>query len=177
VKLSTRTRYGLRAVAELALRGAWKGAPEAPASGKSGSALARLPVRRQTGGRPVPLAAIAKRQGISEQYLRQIFMRLRRAGVVRGVLGKSGGYLLARDPGLTSALDVVRALGEQIDPVFCVRAPSRCRRVKECPTHPLWAKLGDLLKEALSATTVAELAERCPTRGRQSMPRGYVFEI
>jgi len=171
VKLSTRTRYGLRAVAELALRGAWKGAPEAPASGSSGSP------RERARGKPVPLAAIAKRQGISEQYLRQIFMRLRRAGVVAGVLGKSGGYLLARHPELISALDVARALGEQIGPVFCVRAPSRCRRVRECPTHPLWAKLGDLLKEALSATTVAQLAERCPTRGRQSMPRGYVFEI
>lgn len=169
MKLSTRTRYGLRAVAELALRGAWKDAPEVPPSGSSGSPGAS--------GRPVPLAAIAKRQGISEQYLRQIFMRLRRAGIVAGVLGKSGGYLLARDPGLISALDVVRALGEQIEPVFCVRAPSRCRRVRECPTHPLWARLGDLLKEALSTTTVAELAERCPTRGRQSMPRGYVFDI
>ncbi len=155
MKLSTRTRYGLRAAVELALRGAWKGSDT----------------------RPVPLASVAKRQGISEQYLRQIFMHLNHANIVEAVQGRSGGYLLARKPELVSALDVVKALGEEIEPVFCVRRPSKCRRVRECPTHPLWAKLGDLLKEALSTATVARLAERCPRRGQGSLPRGYMFRI
>ena len=155
MRLSTRTRYGLRAAVELALRGAWKGSEK----------------------RPVPLAAIAKRQGIPEQYLRQIFMHLNHASIVESTMGKHGGYRLAREPERTSALDVAKALGEEIEPVFCVRTPSRCRRVRECPTHPLWARLADAVKETLAATTVAELAERCPARGKQPMPRGYAFQI
>ena len=104
-------------------------------------------------------------------------MHLNHANIVEAVMGRRGGYLLAREPERISALDVARALGEEIEPVFCVRTPSRCRRVKECPTHPLWARLADVLKEVLSATTVAQLAERCPGRGRHSLPRGYMFQI
>jgi len=153
--LSTRTRYGLRAAVELALRGAWRG----------------------SGARPVPLAAVAKRQGISERYLRQIFMHLGRAGVVAAELGRRGGYRLAREPGRITALDVTKALGEELGPVFCVRRPSRCRRVRECPTYPLWGKLADAVTDILGATTVAELAERCPTRGRSALSRGCMFHI
>ena len=155
MKLSTKARYGLRAAAELALR----------ASAGNGSAL------------PVPLAAIAKRQGIPEQYLRQIFVSLKRARLVKAVRGTRGGYLLGREPEDISALDVVGAMGEEMAPVFCVRKPSACRRVSECPTHPLWCKLADAMREALSTTTVAQLAEMCPRRGRLALPRGHMFAI
>jgi len=142
LKLSTKTRYGLRATAELALRG----------SATNGDA------------RPVPLSAIAKRQGISEQYLRQIVMPLKRAGIVRAVRGKRGGYMLAREPGEITALDVVRAMGERLDLVFCVGKPSACERRKECPTHPLWSRLAEAMRRELSETTVAQLARECPGR-------------
>lgn len=155
MKLSTRARYALRAAAELALR----------------------KVAGNGGTRPVPLAAIAKRQGISEQYLRQIFMPLKRAGIVRAVRGKRGGYLLGREPGEISALEVVRAMGEKLEPVFCVGRPSSCRRASECPTHPLWCKLADAMREALATTTVGQLAEMCPKRGRLALPRGHTFDI
>jgi len=155
LKLSTKARYGLRATAELALR----------------------KVAEKGGPRPVPLSAIAKRQDIPEQYLRQIFMPLKRAGIVKAVRGKNGGYVLGREPGKISALDVVRAMGERLEPVFCVGRPSGCRRVGECPTHPLWCKLADAMREALSTTTVAQLAEMCPKRGRLALPRGHAFDI
>ena len=155
MKLSTRARYGLRAVVELALRGAYEG-----------SAV-----------NPVPLSQVSKRQGIPEQYLRQLFTRLRRARIVSAERGRSGGYFLARLPERISAMDVIEALEEKVEPVFCVRRPKECRRTSECPTHPLWCKLSDLMKEALTMTTVARLAERCPGRGRAALPRGYMFHI
>ncbi|MHC4251972.1 MAG: RrF2 family transcriptional regulator [Planctomycetota bacterium] len=155
LKLSTKARYGLRATAELALR----------------------KVVENGGTRPVPLSSIAKRQGIPEQYLRQIFMPLKRAGIVKAVRGKNGGYLLGRKPEKISALDVVRAMGELLEPVFCVGTPSKCRRVGECPTHPLWCKLADAMRQALSTTSVAQLAEMCPKRGRLALPQGHTFNI
>ena len=155
MKLSTKARYGLRATAELALR-------KIAGNGTT---------------RPVPLTEIAKRQGIPEQYLRQIFMPLKRAGVVKAVRGKNGGYLLARSPEEITALKIVQAMGEELGPVFCVGTPSACRRVSECPTHPLWCKLADAVREALRTTTVAQLAEMCPRRGRRALMRGHVFDI
>ena len=159
MKLSTRVLYGLKAVVELALRGAY-----------DGSAV-----------NSVPVSQVSKRQGIPEQYLRQLFARLRRARIVSAERGRSGGYFLARLPERISAMDVMEALGERIEPVFCVRKPKECRRAPECPTHPLWCRLADIMKEALSAMTVAQLAERCPGRGRgrgrAALPRGYMFHI
>ena len=155
MKLSTRARYGLRATTELALL----------REGLDGEA------------KPVPLARIAKRQGIPEQYLRQIFLSLRRAGIVRAVRGTSGGYLLGREPVDISARDVVRAMGERLEPVFCIREPSECERAAECPTRPLWSKLARAMETALSTTTVAQLAETCPGKGCPASAPGYMFNI
>jgi Rrf2 family protein len=155
MKLSTRARYALRAVVELALQGAWKG--------------------RKT--KPVPLSQISKLQGISAKYLRQLFARLGKKGIVRAVRGSRGGYGLARPPERISAMDVLGAIDEEIAPLECVSRPKSCKRRRECPTHPLWCKLADALKDALTATTVAELAERCPRRGCRPLPRGYMFQI
>jgi len=109
--------------------------------------------------RPVPLSAIAKRQGISEQYLRQIVMPLKRAGIVKAVRGKRGGYLLARGAGDITALEVVGAMGERLEPVPCVGGPSTCKRAGECPTRPLWRGLAEAMRRELSQTTVAQLVQ------------------
>jgi Rrf2 family protein len=144
MKMSTRARYGLRAMVDLAARGAWRGAS----------------------GRTVPLSLIGRSQGIPEQYLRQIFLALKRGGLVEAVMGKDGGYRLVRPPVRISAYDVVRALGEAIVPVPCVRNRSVCCRVKRCPTHDLWCRVALLMKTAMVSTTVAQLAVHCPLRGR-----------
>lgn len=155
LKLSTRVRYGLRAAVELALRGAWRG----------GS------------GRPVPLSAVVKCQKIPEPYLRQIFFSLKKAGLVEAAMGKSGGYRLTRNPVRVTANDVLKGLGETIVPVPCVRKRFVCSLVRACPTHPLWCRVADMLKKAMSLTTVGQLAERCPLRGRRPWPRETLFEI
>ena len=137
MRLSTRTRYALRAVAELASRG----------------------TGRNEDVKPIPLGDLARRQGIPEQYLRQIFLILKRAGLVQAVRGKSGGYLLGRAPDKITSLDVIEAMGEKIEPVFCVEDPTQCTRASVCPTHALWRELADTVRDTLSATTVAGLAE------------------
>jgi Rrf2 family protein len=157
MKLSTRVRYALRAAVELALRRAFVG---------EGGATSF-----------VSLAQVAKRQGIAVPYLRQIFVSLRRNGIVKAAHGCAGGYTLARAPEAISAYDVLAAMGERLGPVDCVSKPSSCARAKECPTHPLWCHLADLQREALEAASLAQLADRCPRRGKESLPRGHVFEI
>ena len=152
---STRFRYGLRAAVELALAGAW----------------------RRPGARPAPLAEVASRQGISERYLRQIFMALRRAGIVVASRGRGGGYLLARAPSAISARDVARAVGERLEPVGCTARPRVCPRRRECPTYPLWCSVAEDLEARLESASVEDLAARCPARARRRVPAGHDFCI
>lgn len=156
--LTARARYGLRATAELALR----------------------EVAGSAGPWPMPVSAIARRQHIPEQYLRHVLLSLKRAGIVEAVRGKGGGYLLGRGAEDISALDVLRAMGEYMEPVYCVGNPSACDHVGECPAHPLWCKLADAAQEVLKSTTVAQLAQNCMRKDREpgdAPPRGYMFDI
>lgn len=110
---------------------------------------------------PVPLKAVAERQGISEHYLEQLMGALRKAGLVGSVRGAQGGYSLARDPGNITAGDIIRALEGPIAPVECVdeRGATPCDRVDQCVTYIVWRRLRDAMVEALDAMNLAELAE------------------
>jgi len=134
MRLSTVGRYALRAMVDLALHG---------------------------DQRPIQRLDIAERQEVSEQYLAQLFVKLRRAGLVESVRGPHGGYTLARDAGQISAGDVLRAVEETLEPVFCVDDDPElsCPRVDGCPTHWLWAKLGDAINTVLDSVTLAELCQ------------------
>jgi Rrf2 family iron-sulfur cluster assembly transcriptional regulator len=114
---------------------------------------------------PVLCKEIAERQEISDQYLSQLFLRLRRAKLVKSVRGPGGGYVLMRDAGQVSAGDVLRAVEEELDPVFCVDddAQSSCPRVDGCPTHWLWAKLGDAINGVLDSVMLDELCRHADT--------------
>ena len=110
---------------------------------------------------PVLCKEIAERQEVSDQYLSQLFLKLKRAKLVRSVRGPGGGYVLTRDARQISAGDVLRAVDETLEPVFCVDAdaPSSCHRVEGCPTHWLWAKLGDAISGVLDSVTLDELGQ------------------
>jgi Rrf2 family iron-sulfur cluster assembly transcriptional regulator len=157
MKLSTQVRYAVRALTELALRGAWK----TPSGDRD----------------PVPLSVVARRQHIDERYLRQIFMKLKKAGLVEATQGRMGGYLIARAPDKVTTYDVVMAMGESLGPVFCAGKPSKCKRSKDCPTFPLWSRLAEQIKQTLTLTSIEQLARRCPRRGAEAMARGHVFDI
>ena len=144
MKLSTRTRYGLRAVVEMAQQGAWR--------------------RGQDVSRRVALGSIAEVQDIDPEYLKQIFVALRKAGIVQAVQGRAGGYVLSRAPKDISALDLAQALDEGTELVPCVDAPEDCDRSEDCPTHRLWMKVAEQVRRVLASTTVAKLARECPRR-------------
>jgi Rrf2 family protein len=110
---------------------------------------------------PVLCKEIAARQEVSDQYLSQLFLKLKRADLVRSVRGPGGGYVLARDASRISAGDVLRAAEENLGPVFCVDDASEdtCPRADGCPTHWLWGRLGDAISGVLDSVTLAELCQ------------------
>jgi Rrf2 family iron-sulfur cluster assembly transcriptional regulator len=135
MRLSTKGRYAVMAVADLA----------------------------RQGDRAVSLAEIASRQQISLSYLEQLFARLRRAGLVRSVRGPGGGYRLARSPAETHVADVVLAVDEPIRATRCTGASSLkgCMPGGErCLTHELWEDLGRQIHRYLAAVSIEDILER-----------------
>jgi Rrf2 family iron-sulfur cluster assembly transcriptional regulator len=134
MKLSTKGRYAVMAMADLAAA---------------------------SDGRPVPLADIASRQEISLSYLEQLFARLRRAGVVSSVRGPGGGYRLARDASETRVSDIILAVDEPVDVTRCQHGLSGCMETgKRCVTHDLWDELSRHIQLFLSSVTLEDIVAR-----------------
>jgi Rrf2 family transcriptional regulator, cysteine metabolism repressor len=132
VRVSARELYGLRAMGAFA---------------------------RHFGQGPLSLAEVARTQGISQPYLEQIAIDLRRAGLLRSRRGAQGGYYLARAPETTTAGDVIRALEGAILPVQCMDEEKcqPCAREDECTARGIWEEVRDRLVETLDAITLADL--------------------
>lgn len=135
MKLSTKGRYAVMAMVDLAKHGS---------------------------GRPIALADIAERQEISLSYLEQLFARLRRGGLVKSVRGPGGGYLLARPPEESRISDVILAVDEPIRATRCTPgSPAGCRaNQSRCLTHDLWEELGNQIHLFLSSVTLADVIEQ-----------------
>ncbi len=135
MKLTTKGRYAVTAMADLAAHAA---------------------------GAPVALAEIAMRQGISVSYLEQIFARLRREGLIESARGVSGGYSLARDPGDIRIADIVAAADEEIKTTACEKGSSvGCQGTSaRCLTHDLWDELGRQIEIFLNAVTLEDVIAR-----------------
>lgn len=134
MKLSTKGRYGARAMLDLALH----------YNEKEG---------------PVSLGGIAERQGLSEEYLEQIFSALRKAGYVESVRGSQGGYKISRPLDQITVGDILRVLEGSLAPVDCVienKAPT-CERFEECVLSGVWLKLRDAINEAVDSFSLADL--------------------
>ena len=134
MRLSTKARYALRAMVDLAA------------------------YSEQT---PVSRRDIADRQGISPHYLEQLFARLRDAGLIEAVRGPGGGYRLTRQADEITAGDVVRAVENVLSPVACLIADPdlRCERAPTCPTQHVWKELGERVSQYLDSLTVKDLCE------------------
>ena len=143
MQLSTRTRYGCRAMVELALN-------------------------RENG--VMSLNEIANRQEISVKYLGQIFPSLKAAGLVRSIRGPKGGYVLARDPSAICVSDIVHVLEGSLAPVECLDAPELCERAECCATRDVWKQLGDRMEDVLRSTSLSDLAQS--QRGKLKNPDG-----
>lgn len=130
MKLSTRTRYGTRALLELALR-------------------------KDEG--PIFLREIAKQQQLSLPYLEQLISPLVAAGIVRSVKGPRGGVSLAKEPEDVNLGDVTRLLEGTTAPVECVADPSVCERSGSCVTRDVWSELNDVVDAFLRSKTLQDL--------------------
>ena len=134
MKLSTRGRYAVMAMADLA---------------------------RAQSERPVTLADIAQRQEISLSYLEQLFAKLRRGGLVTSVRGPGGGYKLGRKAADIRISDVILAVDEPIQTTRCENgSPKGCIGGERCITHDLWEELGRQIHMFLSSVTLADVIEK-----------------
>ncbi|WP_295386021.1 Rrf2 family transcriptional regulator [uncultured Thiodictyon sp.] len=132
MRLSTKGRYAVTAMLDLALQG---------------------------GEGPVTLADISVTQGISLSYLEQLFAALRHKQLVRGVRGPGGGYYLGRPANEISIADIICAVDEWVEFTRC-SGRENCRGGQPCLTHQLWDQLSDEIFNFLSGITLANMVER-----------------
>ena len=134
MKLSTRGRYGLRAMIDLAVH-SLDGA--------------------------VSISSIAARQELSESYLEQLMSKLKKAGLIISVRGAQGGYLLARAASDISVGDVLRALEGDLNPVVCaaISGSSACNSEDTCVTKYVWKKISESINAAVDGIPLSELIE------------------
>ena len=147
MKLSTRTRYGTRALLDVALHG-------------------------ENG--PVLLRDIAWRQQISLRYLEQLVKPLIIGGIVRSTRGPRGGISLARRPEEIKLSEVVRILEGWIAPVECVANPELCTRSEFCAARDIWAELKKAMNGILESTTLQDLVE---CQRRKGQPGEVMYHI
>ena len=133
MNISTKGRYGLRAMIELALR-------------------------YEEG--PLSLREIADSQQISYKYLEQLVPSLKAEGLIESYQGSKGGYSLKKAPDEISALEVVKALDGSLAPVECVEDPKLCDRYSFCATQELWNEINESLRKLLRSKTLKQLAKK-----------------
>ena len=129
MRLTTKGRFAVTAMVDLALRG---------------------------GNGPVTLAGISERQDISLSYLEQLFGKLRRHHLVESVRGPGGGYCLTKALEDVSVADIIRAVDEPIDATQC-GGKENCKDDGRCMTHDLWVNLNARIYEYLNSVSLAEL--------------------
>ncbi|MEN8206249.1 MAG: Rrf2 family transcriptional regulator [Pseudomonadota bacterium] len=108
---------------------------------------------------PVTLADISGKQAISLSYLEQLFVRLKKHGLVEGMRGPGGGYRLAHSPEDISIAEVINAIGEDIDVTQCGGSED-CQDGERCLTHALWEKLGKEIHGFMKGITLAGFLKR-----------------
>ena len=108
---------------------------------------------------PVNLMDISKRQGISLAYLEQLFLRLRKQGLISSARGPGGGYRLRQSQGDISVADVIRAVDEQVDATRC-GGHQNCQADERCLTHDLWEDLSLHITGFLSDISLSDLVQR-----------------
>jgi len=143
MKLTTKGRFAVTAMLDLALHGA---------------------------DGPVTLAGISARQKISLSYLEQLFGKLRRRELVESVRGPGGGYHLARDAAKITVADIIRAVDEPIDSTQC-GGRENCHDHHRCMTHELWEELNSTVAGFLSGIKLSDLVEKQRTK-KISVVRG-----
>ncbi len=142
MKISTQSRYGLRALFDIAYHSA---------------------------GLSTQVKDISTRQAISPRYIEQIFQKLKRAGIIKSIRGPSGGYYLARKPAEISVGDIVRATEGAVQLVHCVGARQggrkACDRIPQCVVRDVWTEASGRLMTYLDSVTLQDLCKEAQAKG------------
>lgn len=111
-------------------------------------------------GEIISVKEISANQGISPQYVEQLLVKLRKAGLVKSIRGSNGGYQLAKEASDITSGDIIRTLEGYIYPVFCIDtkiSKKECNRAPRCAARLLWKRVGEKTAEILDATTINDL--------------------
>ncbi|MBE0534926.1 MAG: Rrf2 family transcriptional regulator [Phycisphaerae bacterium] len=133
MKLSSRSRYGFRAILELAI---------------------------DYGKGPLQIKTIAEREDISNKYLEQLISLLKSSGLVRSVRGPHGGYELTRPPAEVKLDDIFMTLEGPPISVECLEHPEHCPRCMDCVTRQVWAKMQSAMMGVLESLTLQDLVDK-----------------
>ncbi len=132
MKLSTKCRYGARAIVEIA---------------------------KNDHNGPVKRKDIVKNQEISDSYLENILITLKNGGIINAIRGASGGYTLRRPASEITLLEVVNILEGSLAPVECIDTPAICNRTEMCSTRGVWKQLKIAKEEVLRNVNIQQLVE------------------
>jgi len=133
MRISTKIRYGTRAMVELA---------------------------SHYGEGPIELKEVAKNENISLKYLEQVIIPLRSAGLVKSVRGSKGGYSLARPPSEICISDLVEILEGPVHLVECLRDPNACQRSSFCVSRDIWEEVSDGINRIFHSVTLEDMVNR-----------------
>lgn len=154
MRLSTQSRYGVRAIFDIAYH---------------------------SEGLGTQVKDISRRQGISQRYLEQIFQKLRKAGIVGSKRGPTGGYFLGKKPEDITLGEVIRITEGGINPVRCVNAQDSrqpCERSGECVTQIVWNEAGKRLGDYFDSVTVKDLCKLANEMGiKKDLDKRFVYYI
>jgi Rrf2 family iron-sulfur cluster assembly transcriptional regulator len=151
MRITTKGRYGLRAVINLA---------------------------RSNHNRPIPIGSIAAEENVSSEFLEQIFFKLKKSGLIRSVRGPGGGFILNRTPAEISVQDILEALGETRGLTPCtLRRQTLCDRPEPCSAHEIWTGLQKTMEDYLTHVTLKDILARDGDRMFAKLQAGQDFSI
>ncbi|MGA2975709.1 MAG: Rrf2 family transcriptional regulator [Spirochaetia bacterium] len=151
MRITTKGRYGLRAVINLAM---------------------------SNHNRPISTSSIAGEEKVSSEFLEQIFFKLKKAGVIRSVRGPGGGFVLNRKPGEITVQDILEAVGETHGLTPCtLRRRTLCDRPEPCPAHDIWTGLQKAMEDYLTHITLKDILEKNGKRLAAQLESGQDFSI
>jgi len=131
MKLSTKGRYGIKAMVDLAIH---------------------------CGEEPVSIKSIAERQNISEYYLEQLFSPLRKANIIKSIRGAQGGYVLGREPMDITMAEIMEVLEGPVEISDCLEE-NTCSNIECCATRGFWARIKESIDSVLESTTLQDLVD------------------
>ena len=143
MKISTKIRYGARAMLELAYH---------------------------YGEGPIELKEIAKKENISLKYLEQVINPLRAAGLVKAVRGAKGGYSLAKPPSEICLYDVVETLEGPLNLIECLRDSKVCQKVPSCVTRDIWQEVSEAISKIFYSITLEDMVNRKRDKEERNSP-------